>query len=349
VTRPILHSRLEQQRLLEENNRLHSRIRLYQMGQQLTSQLDVDTLLTDALSVLCHEIGGETRCFAFMIDPEGSHRVICGTGINASHGKVLAEWCLPHLATDGQGTLLAASRMTLPAGAPGDIGTCWLFPLHADNGTKGALVLVNPVGREFLDPFPGEALTFLAEQAALGFRNACRYQAARDLVYIDDLTGLYNYRYLQIALEQEIRRAERYGHKFSLAFLDLDLFKNVNDSYGHLVGSSVLREVGALLKSCVRDADLLFRYGGDEFTALLIETDILGAKTAAERIRRAIEEHCYAADPGNTCRITATVGYATYPVHANCKQELIDLADRAMYRGKLARNTICGAAEILRD
>jgi diguanylate cyclase (GGDEF)-like protein len=107
-----------------------------------------------------------------------------------------------------------------------------------------------------------------------------------------------------------------------------------------------LREVGELLRHCVRDADLLFRYGGDEFTALLVETDTRGAKVVAERIRKGIEEHVYRAGQGKTCRITATVGHATYPVHAATRQELVDLADRAMYQGKQARNVARSAAEL---
>jgi diguanylate cyclase (GGDEF)-like protein len=222
----------------------------------------------------------------------------------------------------------------------------WLFPLQADSGIQGALVLFNAVGQTFPDPFPCETLLFLAEQAALGFQNACQYQGARELIYADDLTGLYNHRYLQIALEQEIRRAERYGLDFSLAFIDLDFFKNINDTHGHLIGSSVLREVGGLLRHCVRDADMLFRYGGDEFTALLVETDTRGAKVVAERIRKAIEDHLYDAGQGETCRVTATVGHSTYPVHAKTQQELVDLADRAMYQGKQQRNVTRSAAEL---
>jgi diguanylate cyclase (GGDEF)-like protein len=101
-----------------------------------------------------------------------------------------------------------------------------------------------------------------------------------------------------------------------------------------------------LLRRCVRDADLLFRYGGDEFTALLVETDGRGAKTVAERIRRAIEEHTFVLGEELTCRLTATVGYATFPIHAKTRQELIELADQAMYQAKQSRNAICSAADL---
>jgi diguanylate cyclase (GGDEF)-like protein len=343
--RHIVRTCLEQRRLLDENSLLHSQIRLYQKGQQLSSQLDVDTLLHETLNLLLHEVGESHRSLAFFANQDGINRVIGGTGMNEEQARSLAEALLPHNAVD-KGSFLEAAQVALPPGSPDDIRTFWLFPLHADNGMLGALVLFNAAGENFPEPFPREALLFLAEQASLGFQNACQYQGARDLIYTDDLTGLYNHRYLQIALEQEIRRAERYGLEFSLAFIDLDMFKNVNDTHGHLTGSSVLREVGELLRQCVRDADLLFRYGGDEFTALLVETDTRGAKIVVERIRKAIEEHAYRAGQGQTCRITATVGHATFPVHATTKQELIDLADRAMYQGKQTRNVTRSAAEV---
>lgn len=344
--RHIVRACIEQRRLLDENSLLHSQIRLYQKGQQLSSQLDVDVLLQEALTLLIQELGAATRSLAFFAGQEGVSRVVCGTGMIETQGKALAEALLPQAGTTGKGAMLAATALVLPDEAPADLRDIWLFPLQAENGMRGALALLNAEGQPFPDPFPRESLLFLAEQAALGFQNACQYHGARELIYTDDLTGLFNHRYLQIAVEQEIRRAERYGLEFSLAFIDLDLFKNVNDTYGHLAGSSVLREVGDLLRRCVRDADMLFRYGGDEFTALLVETDSRGAKVVAERIRKMIEEHQFRAGQGKSCRITATVGHATYPVHAATKQELVDLADRAMYQGKQSRNVTRSAAEL---
>jgi len=106
----------------------------------------------------------------------------------------------------------------------------------------------------------------------------------------------------------------------------------------------VLREVGTILRRCVREIDLLFRC--DEFTALLVGTDCNGARIVAERIRRAIEAHEFRAGAGRACRLTATVGYATYPTHTTSKQKLIDLA---MYQGKHTRNAVrCAELDLLR-
>ncbi len=101
-----------------------------------------------------------------------------------------------------------------------------------------------------------------------------------------------------------------------------------------------------MLRECVRDADTLFRYGGDEFTALLVETDTRGAKIVAERIRSAIEAFTFSAGKGKTSKLTATVGHATYPIHATTKDEMIELADKAMYLGKSDRNVARSASEI---
>jgi diguanylate cyclase (GGDEF)-like protein len=233
---------------------------------------------------------------------------------------------------------LAGDLANLPPG----LQTFLLFPLRYQNQVRGALICCNPEGWDY-GRIPYENLQFLADQTALGFENALRYHGARELMYTDDLTGLYNHRYMHLALEQEIRRAGRYGLEFCLIFIDLDFFKNINDRHGHLAGSKALREVAGVLRKSVREVDSLFRYGGDEFTALLIETDFRGASIVAERMRRTLEEHVFLAEEGLNARLTATLGFACFPEHGSNKKALIDLADKAMYEGKKQRNVIQGA------
>lgn len=343
--RHIVRTCIEQRRLLDENGLLRSQIRLYQKGQQLAGQIDVEILFTEALATLTHETG-EGRGVAFLLNNDEISRVVATSGLPEAQALALARTMASQLGELGRGTLLKGEQ--LPAGEELPVGLhdLWIFPLQAENGMSGALMIFNGEQSRFPGVLPHNEMLFLAEQAAFGFQNACQFQGARDLIYTDDLTGLYNHRYLHIALEQEIRRAERYGLEFSLAFIDVDLLKRVNDSHGHLVGSSILRDVGKVLRRCVRDADLLFRYGGDEFTALLVETDVRGAKVVAERIRQGIQAHIFDIGQGKECRITATVGYATYPVNASSRQELIELADQAMYLGKRERNVIRSAAEL---
>ncbi len=221
-----------------------------------------------------------------------------------------------------------------------------VLPLFNEGEFKGGLFFGDGPLAMMDQTIPEERLRYLAEQVALGFENACRYQDAQDLMYTDDLTGLYNYRYMQVALNQESRRSQRYGLKFSLIFLDLDRFKGINDRHGHLAGSAALSEVARLLRNCVREVDTLFRFGGDEFAALLVETDSDAARVVAERIRKSIADHQFLQDREQACHLTATAGFATFPSDALDCTELLDLADRAMYDGKRVRNVIRGVQEL---
>ena len=344
--RRVIRGCLDQRRLLAENFLLRDQLRLYQKGQQLAAQIDLDRLFEMTLAALAQEVAPTTRGFACLVKQGQVFNVFNGNGLNEEQAHALAHELAPGLAKLAKGERLDASALELVNITIPGRRELWLFPLSNTGELQGLIGLLNPADTDFPEPFPHDALIFLAEQATLGFQNACQYEGTKELVYSDDLTGLYNHRFLHIALEQEIRRSERYDLEFSVAFIDLDLLKQINDRYGHLAGSSVLREVGTLLRRCVRDADLLFRYGGDEFTALLVETDRRGAKVVAERIRKTIEDHIFPLDNGLTCRLTATIGYATFPIHARNKQELIELADRAMYQAKQSRNATCSVADL---
>jgi len=335
---------LEQRHLIAENSLLQSQIRLYQQGQHLSTQLDIETLFQEGLKALLHELGNG-RGLALLANQNGVSQVSTN-GFTDDQARTLAIQLNERASGLERGAVLRAAEYVGLAESDQDLRSLWIFPMSTDKLEQGALILCNQKGTDLPETLPRESLAFLAEQVALGFRNACQYQDARELIYTDDLTGLYNHRYLHIALEQEICRSERYGLEFSIAFIDLDQFKNVNDVHGHLVGSGVLSQVAVLLRECVRDADMLFRYGGDEFTALLVETDSIGARTVAERIRSIIESFDFVVGKGQTTHLTATVGHATYPVHATTRCELIDLADKAMYFGKQDRNVSRSATEI---
>ena len=342
--RHTVKSCVEQRRLLAENSHLHSQIRLYQRGQQLSGQLNVESLFQSALSALLAEMGSD-RGLAFLYDQNAISHVV-GTGFNDEVAERLAGLLTEHTAVMKQSVILRADDCPGIDNEVPDLKCMWVFPMNSEHREHGALVLCNPSNSEMPESLPIENLTFLSEQVAIGFNNACQFRGARELIYTDDLTGLYNHRYLHIALEQEISRSERYGLEFSIAFIDLDLFKGINDQHGHMIGSDVLRQVGNLLRECVRDADMLFRYGGDEFTALLVETDTRSSKIVAERIRSKIENFDFSTGPDHTGRLTATVGHATYPIHATTKDEIIELADKAMYLGKHDRNVSRSASEV---
>ncbi len=344
--RHTVHTCLEQRRLLNENSHLKSQIRLFQQGQHLASLLEIDRLLPRSLELLLQE-SAEGRGFAFLLDAGGRiGRIPALKGLQEDEASALAEVLLGFFNDRSAGAVLSASQIGAVESAPADLRGAWLFPLFNQSELKGGIVLINEAGRA--PCFPHESLLFLAEQTALGFHNACIYQGTCELIHVDDLTGLHNYRYLQTILSREARRTERYGLSFCLIFIDLDRFKLVNDTYGHLAGSAALREVGEVLRRSVRDVDLLFRYGGDEFTALLVETDSRGAASVAERIRKAIEQHVFLTGQSLEVRLTATVGYACFPEDSRCKDEIIDIADRAMYLGKRYRNVSRGPRDLER-
>ena len=174
----------------------------------------------------------------------------------------------------------------------------------------------------------------LVEPCAIAIENATLFQRTEQLTITDDLTRLFNSRYLNLYLGREISRCKRHGIPLSVIFLDLDGFKGINDQHGHLAGSGTLTEVGTILAAGVRESDILARYGGDEFVVVLPETPASGALVIAERLRRAIEEHRFLEPQGVCARISASFGIATYPDHALSPEGLIQKADQAMYRVK---------------
>ncbi|MBI2114858.1 MAG: sensor domain-containing diguanylate cyclase [candidate division NC10 bacterium] len=175
----------------------------------------------------------------------------------------------------------------------------------------------------------------VANQVAAALENAQLYQRTKELSARDDLTGLFNRRHFFENLEKEIQRARRYRRVFSLLMLDLDDFKGYNDSHGHLRGDEALKEVARLLLANSRRADVVGRFGGEEFVVLLPEINKQGAAVVAEKMRAAVEQYAFfgrESQPGG--RLTVTLGLVTYPVDSEEGLELVDLADRALYAGK---------------
>lgn len=220
------------------------------------------------------------------------------------------------------------------------------LPLKVRGKALGVLELVNgldaPMSREDL-----QALKAIADYAAIAIENARNFQRVQELTITDEHTGLFNARHLREMLSAEVERAQRFNHPLSLIFLDLDRFKEINDAHGHIFGSALLQEVGQVLSSCVRKVDSAFRYGGDEFAVLLIETAAPGARTAAERIRTRFDSKVFLSERGLSVRMTASFGIATYPDDATTAADLLHAADRAMYRAKArGRNEVVATSDL---
>ena len=179
-------------------------------------------------------------------------------------------------------------------------------------------------------------LTALAPFIAHALARTQRLYELEKLSYTDELTRLYNARYLRQRLVEEIKRARRNGSLLAALFLDIDDFKNVNDGYGHLAGSHVLAECGLVILSAVRETDIVARYGGDEFVIMLPETNLEQTALVVERVRAKLAGHAFHGGQSLRLDLRASFGVAAYPDHAKTPQELIALADTAMYAAKAA-------------
>jgi two-component system cell cycle response regulator len=180
-----------------------------------------------------------------------------------------------------------------------------------------------------------EMLATVSNMAATSIQNAQRYEQIERMATTDGLTGLYNHRRFQELIDEAVTMAVRYQRPLSLILADVDYFKKINDSFGHPVGDQVLIRVARVLERLARSADRVCRYGGEEFTVIMPETDKNGGCILAERFREEIKRQKFEAD-GKAYTITISFGVCTLPGYATHKQELIDRADQALYHAKHA-------------
>jgi diguanylate cyclase (GGDEF)-like protein len=178
-----------------------------------------------------------------------------------------------------------------------------------------------------------EKFIILAHQFALALRRIKLYKDIETLAITDSLTNVYTRRYFMERFDEEIKRCVQRKTKLSFLMIDADHFKSINDQYGHLTGDQVLKEIGQIIKESVREIDIVGRFGGEEFSVVLPDTDCNGAKVVVERIRKATEKRAIKAYD-NTVRVTLSVGVAEYPNDGKLLEELMDKADWALYRAK---------------
>ena len=268
-------------------------------------------------------------------DQSARLQVLASRGLTPEMGPALhsvANWVMYRGEDFASENLRADARIRSES-----VGATIAFPLSCRGHRAGALIGFDraPAARKpQLSPAVLKAVRVLVDPAAAALDSALLLKRAEALSVTDDLTQLSNSRYLNAMLHRETKRASRSGRPLSLLFIDLDGFKSVNDTHGHLSGSRALVEAAAVIKGSARETDVVARFGGDEFAVVLPDTGGEGAFAVGERVRERIAAHNFLARDGLDIRLTASVGLATLPDVAATAEELMAAADKAMYAVK---------------
>ena len=319
-----LEQRLEE--LQQERARLQGAIR--RVGESFAKGLDRDALL--GIVVQTAVDGVVADCGRATIRPHAAGSLL----EVARAGDLVARKEAIH----------AVERHALKTRAPSettaDGATAMAQPLRSSEGDQvlGVISVARAGDRPFTEP-EKELFSYLASQAAVSIENVDLHETVQRQAVTDELTGLFNHRRFQEVMALEIERTRRFGSDMGLIMLDIDNFKRVNDTYGHMQGDMVLREVAQVLRDSAREIDEPARYGGEEMAVALPQTDLEGAFQFAERVRRRIEAlELPILEGEGTLRVTASFGAAALggngPVRDADKEALVAAADAALYRAK---------------
>jgi diguanylate cyclase (GGDEF)-like protein len=338
------------------------------LGETLSSTHDVDRILQVILRTALVATGARAG-LVLLLDPAGQQLVArCGIGLTGAWDVPEAD--LPRLRLRvGSGVLGAVAAGGEARRGPGVVGSaeppCRTYvavpirapatvddpPAEAGAATLGVLALYDRVGGDEFSYADLQTLRTFAGQAGVAVHNVRAHEEAQRLSLTDPLTGLWNYRYLRESLRREVERASRFGRMLAVLVLDLDHFKEVNDTYGHAAGDAVLGEFARRIRVGLREVDVAFRQGGEEFVVLLPETDAYGGAIVAERLGAAVRDRPVPIDPrrpelGDQVPVTVSIGVAVFPEHGGDAQQVLDAADEALYAAKKAGRDTYRLAEM---
>ncbi len=316
-----LETRLEE--LRRERARLQEAIR--RVGESFARGLDREGVLEIVVQTAVDGVGGACGRAMMRTKADSALREVAHSGEPAAYERALH----------------AAELAVMDAGEVAEIqiggASALAAPLSATEGGDRVLAIVSVArgDRGFSHP-ERELFSYLTSQAAVSVENVDLHETVQRQAVTDELTGLFNHRRFQEVMAAEVERARRYDQEMGLIMLDIDNFKRVNDTYGHMQGDMVLREVARVLRQSAREIDEPARYGGEEMAVALPQTDLEGAYRFAERVRKRIEAlDLPLLDGDGVLKVTASFGAASLSAAANGDKEgLVAAADAALYRAK---------------
>src|SRR5580693_7484439 len=312
------------------------------IAQQTTAVLDLEQLLAR----VCELIQGAFRVSHVSLFLREDHDLV----LRAHHGTLTP--CIPEggrfpASAEPWVSILASSTTAMetdlcvaPAGTKffAESASRMCIPLVSFGQTLGILALDSARPDAFRDG-DLQSLESVADICATAIQNAHYVERVKQLAYLDGLTGIFNRRFFELRIMEEIERARRYGTGMAVIMADIDQFKRLNDEFGHVLGDEVLRQVSSLFHQQLRKIDVVCRYGGEEFGILLTQTNAKHAMKIAEKLRKMVESWLF---PGVPRTVTISAGAAAFPEQGTTRDELVRAADSALYAAKQAgRNKVC--------
>jgi diguanylate cyclase (GGDEF)-like protein len=315
------------------------------IAQQSTAVLDLEELLSRVCRVI--QLAFQVSHVCLFLRDEGD------LVLRAHHGMLT-----PHIPDEGRfpitqepwakilattGAVIEHDLRTAPEDVKifSDVASRMFIPLVSFGQTLGVLGLHSSSPNAFHDT-ELQSLESVADICATSIQNAHYVERVKQLAYLDGLTGIFNRRFFEMRIMEEIERARRYGTGMAVIMADIDQFKLLNDEFGHLLGDEALRQVSSLFHQQLRKIDVVCRYGGEEFGILLSQTNAQHAMVVADKLRRMVENWQF---PGVPRTVTVSAGVAAYPDHGTTRDALVRAADTGLYAAKQSgRNRVCLAA-----